>query len=158
MVIRIGEARDAMRVLEIDRLTWAPWNSPTPPPAADATEHYRGALRAGEFLVAERDGEVCGRLGLHTPFPIPSSAHVALIDINVHPERQRQGIATALLAAAPDRARRLGKRKLTLRVLSTNPVAHRLYVHAGFEEEGRLKGEFLIDGSLVDDILMAKWI
>jgi ribosomal protein S18 acetylase RimI-like enzyme len=158
MAIRIGEARDAARVLEIDTLTWAPWNSPAPRPIPEAIDHHRARLRAGEVLVAEVEGRVCGYLGMHTPFPVPSNAHVAVIDVAVHPACQRQGIATALIAAAPERARHLGKSKLSLRVLSTNPGAHRLYLRAGFAEEGRLRGEFRIAGASVDDILMAKWI
>jgi len=46
--------------------------------------------------------------------------------------------------------------KLRLRVLATNPRARRVYDRQGYVEEGRLVGEFMIDGQLVDDILMAK--
>jgi len=46
--------------------------------------------------------------------------------------------------------------KLRLRVLATNPRARRVYDRQGYAEEGRLVGEFMIDGQLVDDILMAK--
>jgi RimJ/RimL family protein N-acetyltransferase len=65
-------------------------------------------------------------------------------------------VATALLAAAEQRARTRGARKLSLRTFSTNPEAIRLYSRLGFEREGLLRAEFLIEGQYVDDILLAK--
>jgi RimJ/RimL family protein N-acetyltransferase len=65
-------------------------------------------------------------------------------------------VATALLAAAEQRARDRGARKLSLRTFSTNPEAIRLYSRFGFEREGLLRAEFLIEGQYVDDILLAK--
>lgn len=61
-----------------------------------------------------------------------------------------------LLVAAEHRVRDRGMRKLTLRVLSTNRAAISLYERLGFTREGDLREEFLINGSYVDDILMAK--
>ena len=54
------------------------------------------------------------------------------------------------------RARDRGARKLSLHVLSTNPGAMRLYTRLGFEQEGVLRGEFLIEGRYVNDILLTK--
>ena len=65
-------------------------------------------------------------------------------------------MARALLSAAEDGARARGARKLSLRTFSTNPQAIRLYTRFGFEREGLLRGEFLIEGQYVDDILLAK--
>jgi RimJ/RimL family protein N-acetyltransferase len=66
------------------------------------------------------------------------------------------GAASALLAAAEQRARAAGARKLSLRVLGTNEPAIRLYDRLGFKREGVLRAEFCIDGAYVDDVLMAK--
>jgi RimJ/RimL family protein N-acetyltransferase len=74
----------------------------------------------------------------------------------VHPAARRRGIAAMLLAAAEQRVRDRGMRKLSLRVLSTNQAAISLYERLGFTREGDLREEFLINGSYVDDILMAK--
>jgi ribosomal protein S18 acetylase RimI-like enzyme len=74
----------------------------------------------------------------------------------VHPGLRRRGVGTALLAAAEQRARDRGARKLSLHVLGTNPRAMRLYTRAGFQPEGVLRGEFLIEGRYVDDVLLAK--
>jgi len=47
--------------------------------------------------VGRRDGEVVAAVTLI--FPEEENAHVAVIDITVHPERRRQGIGTAVLRA-----------------------------------------------------------
>ena len=62
----------------------------------------------------------------------------------------------ALLDAAVAEARRRGAQRLTLRVLGPNAGARRLYEAAGFVVEGTLRGEFVLDGGLVDDVLMAR--
>jgi RimJ/RimL family protein N-acetyltransferase len=51
-----------------------------------------------------------------------------------------------------------GVRKLTLGVFATNEVALRLYRRLGFPEEGRLRGQVILDGVPVDEILMALWL
>jgi RimJ/RimL family protein N-acetyltransferase len=76
----------------------------------------------------------------------------------VSPDARGQGVATALLAAAEQRARDCGARKLSLRTFSTNPQAIRLYTRFGFEQEGVLRAEFLIGDQYVDDILLAKYL
>ena len=39
-----------------------------------------------------------------------------------------------------------------------NPGARRLYERAGFVVEGVLRGEFVLDGVPVDDVLMARYL
>ncbi len=41
-------------------------------------------------------------------------------------------------------------------MLATNTAAQRLYAACGFETEGVLREEFLLDGQYVDDWLMAR--
>jgi ribosomal protein S18 acetylase RimI-like enzyme len=74
----------------------------------------------------------------------------------VAPEARRRGVGSALLSAAEQHARARGARKLFLRVLSTNQSALRLYGRLGYEREGVLRDEFLINGRYTDDVLMAK--
>lgn len=73
----------------------------------------------------------------------------------VSPEHQRQGIGLALVQAALEEARRRGARKVSLRVLAPNARAGRLYERCGFVQEGVLRREFLLNGELVDDLLLA---
>ena len=58
--------------------------------------------------------------------------------------------------AAVDAATARGARKLTLRVLASNAIARALYESCGFEVEGILREEFLLEGRYVDDVLMAR--
>jgi ribosomal protein S18 acetylase RimI-like enzyme len=79
-----------------------------------------------------------------------------VIDLAVATEYQRQGIGRALVEAAVGEAAARGARRLTLRVLSSNPGARALYESAGFAVEGVLREEFLLEGRYVDDLLMAR--
>lgn len=108
--------------------------------------------------MAELSGRVCGYVGIASSDSLPSNAHVAVLDVAVHPDFQRRGVATSLLQSAENWCRANGKRKLALRVLSTNPGAEALYRKLGYVEEGRLLREFQIEGKFVDDILMKKWL
>ena len=109
------------------------------------------------FLVAELDGSVVGYIRLRPPTRLPENAHVVQVQgLAVHPAARGRGIAAMLLTEAERRLRQRGTQKLTLRVLSTNVTAIRLYERLGFTREGVLRREFIINGSYVDDVLMAK--
>jgi ribosomal protein S18 acetylase RimI-like enzyme len=112
--------------------------------------------RPEDTLVARIAGEAVGYLALRRPTSLPSNGHVLEIcGLAVDAEHQGRGIARSLLAAGMREARRRGARRLTLKVLATNRGARRLYEGAGFGVEGVLRGEFLLDGRYVDDVLMA---
>ncbi len=74
----------------------------------------------------------------------------------VDPAYQGKGIGGTLVDAAIAEATARGAVKLSLRVLSTNEGARRLYARAGFETEGVLVDEFFLDGRDVDDHLLAR--
>jgi RimJ/RimL family protein N-acetyltransferase len=65
-------------------------------------------------------------------------------------------VGRALLRAAQEEARRLGARRITLRVLGHNAPARKLYETEGFVVEGVLPEEFLLDGAYVDDVFMGR--
>lgn len=111
-----------------------------------------------DVLVAECGGRLVGYLKIRPPSWLPSNAHVQQIQgLAVDPGARRRGVAAALLAAALTEARHRGARKLSLRVLGSNPGARALYAAAGYEVEGVLLEEFrLEDGSFTEDILMAR--
>lgn len=108
-------------------------------------------------LVAVLGRRVVGYIRLKAPTDLPENAHVIQIQgLAVDPGHRRRGVATALMTAAEQRLRAQGKRKLSLRTLSTNHEAIALYERLGFISEGVLREEFFINGSYVDDVLMTK--
>jgi len=113
--------------------------------------------RDAVFLIAEIDGQLSGLLNVARGRS-PKNAHVAEFGMSCHPECRRIGLGTALLERALDWARSVGIRKMNLEVFASNSGAIALYRKMGFEEEGRRRGEFIIDGVPVDGILMARWL
>ena len=136
--------------------------------AWDATSGFPSTFgRGGPFfsdgngpevhLVAELDGAVVGYLKLKPWTPLPENAHVLGVQgVAVDPTARSRGVGSALLAAAEQAARERGATKLRLGVFGSNPRAQALYARHGFVEEGRLVGEWLIEGEPVDDVVMAK--
>lgn len=157
-LVRPAAAGDDAALLALDRATWSPAWSPGVPPDAAPGATFFGERNGGPdgFLVAERDGAVVGYVALHRAGGLATHAHVRIIDgLAVDPSAQGRGIGETLVRAAVERARAEGAAKVTLRVLGTNPAAQRLYERCGFVVEGVLVGEFVIDGSPVDDLWMA---
>jgi ribosomal protein S18 acetylase RimI-like enzyme len=154
VTIRTARADDDTALFGIDVLTWSSAVSPAPQPAGRTT-FFEGRPLDG-FLVAELDGAVAGYVSMYQNIPLASHAHVLAINgLAVAPQAQGRGVGRHLVAGAIDTAKRLGRTKLTLRVLGHNTGARRLYERCGFVTEGVLKNEFVLDGQLVDDILMA---
>jgi predicted nuclease with RNAse H fold len=99
---------------------------------------------------------VVGSLILGPWLPLAAAAHVIEVKgLAVAPGRQGEGIGSRLLDAAIERVRGEGGRRLVLRVLATNPGAIGLYESRGFVVEGAFRDAFLLDGSYVDDVMMA---
>lgn len=154
--IRSAHRSDEAALTELDRRTWAPDNAITRMPEEGSAffDHWH---LPEQFLVAERESRLIGFVRVVQPVPVDSGAHVRQIQgLAVDPAERRRGLGRALLDAAFDDARRQGARRITLRVLSTNTNARRLYESMGFVIEGVLPAEFLIQGTFVDDILMGR--
>jgi len=154
--IRAAVAADERELAALDRRTWAPENAVVERPSASrlffGPDHPRE-----QVLVAEQAGRIAGYVRVARASPLPSHAHVRQINgIAVDPALRRLGIGRTLLDAACELAGSQGARRITLRVLSTNPAARRLYATAGFAVEGVLPGEFHIAGRYVDDVLMGR--
>jgi ribosomal protein S18 acetylase RimI-like enzyme len=159
--VRVRPARlaDQAALTELDAIAWSAesgFPSVMAPDQRNAT-FFDDANPPESFLVAELDGRVVGYIRLKPPSKLPENAHVIQVQgLAVHPDARRRGVAASLLDAAEETLRERGARKLTLRVLSTNPAAIRLYERHGFEREGTLLEEFCINGRFVDDVMMAK--
>lgn len=147
--------QDIPLLFEIDRNTWSPLNSPGHPPVnADSLRK----LKRTHVIVACINDTPVGYVHLMETVRPPTSRHVVTISIAVALEFQGKGIGTRLLQQAEVWAREHEKRKLILRVLTTNPRAIALYSRCGFIEEGRLRNQFFIEDTYVDDVLMYKMI
>jgi RimJ/RimL family protein N-acetyltransferase len=113
--------------------------------------------RSSLWLIAEVDGRVVGG-GNFLQGRWAKNAHTAELGMAVHPAFRRLGIGAAILDAGIEWARGAGIRKLKLGVFASNVPAIRLYRKFGFQEEGRLKDEVVLEGRPVDELLMAVWL
>lgn len=155
VTIRAGRRDDEAALCALDDATWSVEVTPGPPRSAERP-FFRPDARPEDVLVAEVDGAVAGYVKLAPPTPLASNRHVLEIGgLAVDPAYQGRGIGRQLLAAAAGEASRRGARRLTLRALGTNERALRLYESFGFLVEGVKRGEFLLGGRYVDDVLMA---
>jgi ribosomal protein S18 acetylase RimI-like enzyme len=157
--IRTGRITDDLGLAALDAAAWSPESGFPSVIQAAGGSFFSPDAPPDAHLVAEVGGQLAGYLRLKHMTRLPENAHVfGVFGLAVALAARRKGVAAALLAAAEDRARAHGATKLSLRVLSTNNPALRLYERLGYEQEGRLRGEFRIEGNDVDDVLMAKWI
>ncbi|MGW2326153.1 GNAT family N-acetyltransferase [Streptomyces sp. NPDC001700] len=82
------------------------------------------------LLLAERDGALAG-----TVIAGFDGWRCHLYRLAVHPGQRRQGVATALLAAAEERFAALGGRRGDAMVLDENALAHHAWSAAGYARE-----------------------
>lgn len=109
------------------------------------------------ILVAEIERRLVGHAGLLANPRTPRRAHASEIGLAVHPEWQRQGVGTTLIAALVDLADNwLNLSRLELTVFEDNVAARGLYENFGFEVEGTHRQYAFRDGRLVDVLSMAR--
>jgi ribosomal protein S18 acetylase RimI-like enzyme len=157
--IRVARADDDGSLAALKAAAWSA-ESGFPSVAQRVAESFFSPECPPEaHLVCEVDDTLAGYIRLRPATPLPENAHViGVFGLAVGPAARGRGAGSALLAAAEDFARARGARKLSLRVFSTNAAAIRLYERFGFQREGLLREEFLINGEYVDDVLMTKYL
>jgi ribosomal-protein-alanine N-acetyltransferase len=84
------------------------------------------------WLVAEEEGCVAGYVGSQTVV-----GESDMMNIAVHPDFRRRGVAEALVNALTEELKCLGSRCLTLEVRASNEPAQKLYDKLGFFQVGR---------------------
>lgn len=162
--VRDATPADEVPLGELDRRCWSPLHSVQPRPRAPYAPFFDAAHLAAHCLVAELPDTppgagVAGYIRLVPPTDLECNAHVRQIQgLAVDPGARRRGVGQALIEAACGRARRQGAVRITLRVLGHNEPARELYAAAGFAVEGVLRGEFMLEGKYVDDVLMGRWL
>lgn len=157
VITRLSEASDFGALAELNNMLWNDETSPAPI-HWDGAEEYAQYHTPGSEIVAICDGQLCGYVSLKSPTKLESNKHVAELAIGVDSRFRGIGAGRILMNAAYDWAKQNGKRKLSLRVLSTNTSAIAFYEKCGFQVQGRLVQEFYLNGRYVDDIFMYKMI
>lgn len=104
------------------------------------------------FLALEGD-EIVGNINFHGSTR-SRIAHVGEFGISVRKSHWGQGIGGQLMDALLEWAPMHGIRKVNLRVRADNEPAIALYKKKGFEQEGYLRCEYIIDGECVDHLAM----
>lgn len=156
-VIRGAGLGDGVELAALDREVWSPQHAVSPRPQPPYPPFFDDRCRPAEVLVAEVEGAVAGYVRVVPPTPLATNRHVQQIQgLAVAPWARSRGVARALLRTAAEQARRQGARRMTLRVLAHNAPARRLYGAEGYQVEGVLPGEFLVEGAYVDDVLMGR--
>ena len=89
------------------------------------------------WLVAEEGERVAGYIGSQTVMDETDMMNVA-----VHPDFRRQGIAEKLILELIDRLKTMKSHCLTLEVRASNDPAIALYGKLGFEQVGRRKNYY----------------
>jgi ribosomal protein S18 acetylase RimI-like enzyme len=155
LTIRQATRADERRLAELDRTTWS--FDVAPVPLWPAETNFFASDDPADVFVAQRADVVLGYVKLRRPTLLESNRHVLQIGgLAVDPAAVRQGIGKALMAAAVEEASRRGARRLTLHVLGTNLPARALYESCGFTIEGVRPEEFMLNGCLIDDVLMGR--
>ncbi|MCI4346673.1 MAG: GNAT family N-acetyltransferase [Thermoplasmata archaeon] len=113
--------------------------------------------KAGLYLVAVCDGKIVGSAdiarGRHS-----KNRHTAELGLALRKEARGIGLGTAMMRALIEWSRSVGLQKLTLGVFASNAPARALYRKLGFVQEGRLKGQVILRGKPVDELLLALWL
>ena len=157
LCIRHATPDDEEALGRLDRATWSPLHAVQPRPQPPYGPFFDERHKPQDHLVAELDGAVVGFIRLGFSTSLACNSHVRQIQgLAVADTARGAGVGRALLRAVQDEARRLGARRITLRVLAHNTPARALYESEGFVVEGILPEEFLLDGSYVDDVFMGR--
>ncbi|GAA5345509.1 GNAT family N-acetyltransferase [Planifilum fimeticola] len=107
----------------------------------------------GLYAVVEVDGKIAG-VALLRRGPLEMNRHVAKFRMWLVPGYRGLGLGKKLMEYVVDGARARGVEKISLDVFSNNERAIGLYKKFGFRVEGRLKGQYVLEGRYVDEILM----
>lgn len=82
------------------------------------------------------DGRLIGNVSIYPArWPYAPGSTWIIANVGVHPDYQRQGIATRLMRASMEMIRSRGGQTAILQVDATNDAAHHIYQRLGFVEE-----------------------
>ena len=125
MMILEMNADHVVQIAELEKICFSdPWSENSI--ASELTN------KLALWLVAEVDGRVAGYIGSQT---VPDESD--MMNVAVHPDFRRRGIAEALVNALCDALKKQGSVSLTLEVRASNDPAKALYEKLGFLQVGK---------------------
>jgi ribosomal protein S18 acetylase RimI-like enzyme len=159
VTVRQAVEADDAALLELNRAAWDSRSGFPSFQSAERESYFNEHNRPESNLVATEGDEVIGFARLVDKHPFVEGAGVLLVGgLAVAPSARRRGVGSALLDAVTAEAKRRDARKISLNVFGSNAEAQRLYARHGYVLEGRRTAEFLIDGELIDDLALAKFL
>lgn len=108
-------------------------------------------------LMALQDDAMIGSLEM-VRGALKKNRHTAIFGMALFPHGRGRGIGEGLIRSGENWAKRVGVKKISLAVFSSNIAALRLYGRLGYEEEGRRYRQYCLQDQWVDEIWMARWI
>lgn len=121
-------------------------------------EEWLRRITSGTVLIAFRNGEPVGLMGLLREQSAKSHHRATVVMVYVRASERGTGTAGALLEALTRRARDAGILQLELTVSIDKPAAQRFYKREGFVEIGRLPAGLIDEGREIDEVMMARRI
>ena len=129
MIVRMNEGH-VKAVAELEKICFSdPWSENS------VASELKNKLAL--WLVAEEEGRVAGYIGSQT-----CGDESDVMNVAVHPDFRRRGIAETLVNALVDELKAIESRCLTLEVRASNTPAISLYEKLGFGEIGRRKNYY----------------
>jgi ribosomal protein S18 acetylase RimI-like enzyme len=124
--IRTAEPEDVAAVLDLWR------HADAVPSVTDDAESVLRMTEAGAVLVATDGGAVIGSI-----ISTFDGWRAAMYRLAVHPDYRGRGIAKELIAAAEDRLRALGARRIAANVVGDREAAVGTWAAAGYSRDTR---------------------
>ena len=130
MTITIMTALHVSQVTELEKLCFSdPWSEKS---VASELEN-----KLAYWLVAVEDDRVAGYVGSQTV-----CGETDMMNIAVHPDHRRRGIAQILIECLIPELKKRGSRSLSLEVRASNEPAKQLYDKLGFNQVGCRKNYY----------------
>ena len=130
MIIESMTSAHVSQIAELEKLCFSdPWS--------EKSIETELTCRLSAWLVALEGEQVVGYVGSQTVIDESDMMNIA-----VHPDFRRRGIAEALVAALEAALRQRGSRALTLEVRDSNVAAITLYEKLGFSQVGLRKNYY----------------
>jgi tRNA threonylcarbamoyladenosine biosynthesis protein TsaE len=130
LVVSIASPQDAAAMVEVIHSAFGARPPVDPPSTAieETAETLAASLRRGSGIFAQVDGRPAGVIVV-----LPASASVAKFSrVSVHPDLQRHGIASAMVASAEELAAIQGFQRVELLTRSAFPEFITFWQHRGF--------------------------